>query len=738
MPNEQVMPRNGARGDSDSTGEGVRTNRRTYLKAAGAAVASVPLLAGEGAAESRHGISFDNVVDMVDDAGCDPNGNSACDGKLQSAAGSNTLLKFPSGTYKFNGKNALNGYDNFGIVGEGDVTFVVSGGFDDKLLTINNGNGLLIENITVDQNGATPLVQCAPDDNLQVHGLSIVGQGRASSDAASDAFAAAVRSSGGQGVVSNLTAHNAGKMGAYARTGIWVGSNHKGTLTLRNCNVEGFSNNGVYASRTPGAVQVEGGTYKNNDLSQVRIGSSGSYVDGATIETDLSDSNSPNPDDMLNGSGIRLESDRGGSGAEVRNCDVRIGPEVNADGGIQIFGNYPSFSIKNTRVEFNPDKAYAIRGKSPNGSSGNAGGTLKNVSVTGNASNAVGVLIEDRPNTTIEDSCIQQTGGGRVGIALHNCDGSRVANTTVNASAQAVRVKSGNVNVSNIQESGTCPAPSLGSSNYTGSSSSGSDGSSGEDTSSESSSNDDSSDSSSGGSSEDSSSSDGSSDDSSSDSGSSDEESSDDGSSDSDSSESSSDEASDDSSDDSSSGNSDGAGSDDKLSGNIDESDVPKPSDSANFVVTDTDTSGGRIPYELATSGDLEKAKTGGATADDNDDISENTASGGVNEWRDSYEYEGEIVELEVDDRAILKLDADTQTIKVIGKESTGPTDYSLEVTGELEHADSSSDPITDDGQSVEGGVGNSRDVYNYTGRLLEASVEDSVSITTQPESLDN
>ena len=726
MPNDQTMPRDGVRNDSDSTEKRFAPSRRSYLKAAGAAAVSVPLLSGEGAAATeRHGISFDNVVDMVE-AGADPNGNEACDGALQSAAGSNTLLKFPSGTYKFTGTNSLNDYSNFGILGEGDVTFVVPDDFDDKILSINYGTGALVENITVDQSNATPCVQVAPNDGLEVHGLEMRGEGISSATSghgagggeAENAFNPMVRSSGGEGMVENITLHNEGRMGAYSRVGVWIGQENKGTITLRNCNVEGFSGNGVYASRTPGVVKVEGGLYKNNDLSQVRIGSSGSYIEGVTAEVDLSESRSDNPGEMLNGSGFRLESDRGGSGAEIRNCDVRIGSEVNADGGIQIFGNYGDFTIEDTRVEYNP-QGYSIRAKP--GGSGSA--TLRNVSVTGDATDWVGVLIEDRPGTTVENCCIQQTGSGRTGLALENCAGSTVENCTINAGAQAVRIRNGDASVSGIEKSGTCPAPNLGSSSYDGSSSSSSDDSSTDESSSddtESSSDD--------------------SDDSSESSDSSDEESAE--SSDSSGDESDSSDDSDDSSEDSSSdsseddSNDDGAGSDEELSGDIDESDVPEPSDSANFVVTDTDSSGGRIPYEVQTSGDIEKAGTGDATQDPNDEISGKTASGGVNEWRDAYEYEGEIVALEVDDRATIKLDGDEKTITVMGDDDSG-TDYSLEVTGTLEHADDSTDPIADDGSSVSGGVGSFRDEYTYTGSLLQASIEDSVSITTDPETLE-
>jgi hypothetical protein len=163
---------------------------------------------------------------------------------------------------------------------------------------------------------------------------------------------------------------------------------------------------------------------------------------------------------------------------------------------------------------------------------------------------------------------------------------------------------------------------------------------------------------------------------------------------------------------------------------------VPEPSGSANFVVTDTSTEGGRIPYEIQTSGNIDKASTGGATEDDNDDISGKTADGGVNQWRDAYEYEGEIVSLEVDDRATIKLDDDAGTVTVIG-EDEGNTDYSLEVSGDLTATDTITGEDSISGSQAEGAVDGFRDTYSYTGKLVQASIEDSVSITTNPETLD-
>ena len=135
------MPRNREQ-KGDGSDETFRPSRRSYLKAAGAAAVSLPLLAGEGAAATeRHGVSFDTVVDMVDDAGCDPNGDEPCGDAIKSEAGENTLLKFPAGTYKLTEKTAVSDYSNFGIVGEGDVTFTVPDDFQEKLLVLTTVAG---------------------------------------------------------------------------------------------------------------------------------------------------------------------------------------------------------------------------------------------------------------------------------------------------------------------------------------------------------------------------------------------------------------------------------------------------------------------------------------------------------------------------------------------------------------------------------------------------------------------
>ena len=94
------MPRNdsgcGRRGSE--TGTDFAIDRRSCLKAAGAAAGSAVLFSGSASAAEHRGIRFKRTVNMVEDAGCDPTGNEPCDEQLQAAADDYTLLKFPAGT----------------------------------------------------------------------------------------------------------------------------------------------------------------------------------------------------------------------------------------------------------------------------------------------------------------------------------------------------------------------------------------------------------------------------------------------------------------------------------------------------------------------------------------------------------------------------------------------------------------------------------------------------------------
>lgn len=68
--------------------------------------------------------------------------------------------------------------------------------------------------------------------------------------------------------------------------GIVVPSDHVGTAYIRNCYVRGFPNCGVLAGDATGAVRVEGGLYRNNNVAGIELGTDDSRVELATIVND--------------------------------------------------------------------------------------------------------------------------------------------------------------------------------------------------------------------------------------------------------------------------------------------------------------------------------------------------------------------------------------------------------------------------------------------------------------------
>ncbi len=466
--------------NNEQNGVSLPIDRRSYLKLAGVAVGSAGLFSGTASAVERHGIRFLNTVDMVSDAGCDPTGNEPCDDKIREAADDYTLLQFPAGEYKITEKNVIFDKTNLGFLGIGDVRFTVPEWFNEKMFVIERGTGLLFENIDIDQTAyaATPGLHLAADDDLQIHDVEFIGQGLNpnnepqecgnekiegchTNEPVTDALYPIVRSPDGVGVVRNVVARNAGYMGTYTRIGVWIGVSTEGTLRLEDCEFEEFSGNGVYGSRTYGVVQVEGGLYKNNDVSQVRIGSLGSYVENAVIDVDANDTRSPNPWDALNQRGIWFESRKyAGNNPEVRNCDVFITATPNSSGGVVTSSTVDDFSVTDTRIGIDADGVRGVSGYAPSDEGHTA--VLRGVSITGSASYSQAIFLKNHPNSVIEECCIHQEGASRDGVWLDGSPGSVVRNSTIDVTGRQVVEEDGWVSTDDISDSGSCPVPDYG------------------------------------------------------------------------------------------------------------------------------------------------------------------------------------------------------------------------------------------------------------------------------------
>ncbi|WP_160135819.1 hypothetical protein [Halococcus salsus] len=469
-------------------------DRRSYLKFAGIAAGSAGLLSGLASAAVTHrGIQFNTTIDMVEDMGCDPSGNEPCDNQITEAADDYTLLKFPAGEYKITEKNALLGMTNVGFLGEGDARFVVPENFNEKVLVIDRGTGVLFEGIDIDQqaDGATPALHIAGDDNIRVHDVELIGQGihpdsipkdqpgyspgtggENGNPRVHDFFYPIVRSETGTGLVTELSANNHGLMGTYnagnGRSGIWVGLGTYGTITFRDCRIEEFGSNGCYTSRTYGVVQYEGGVYRNNDNNQIRLGSENSYVDGATIEVDADASEAPNPDEALNYRGVRIEMGHNYTPVDVsiRNCEIPIRSAPRTGGAIVAESTAGHFEVENTRIGVDTDGVRAVLGKEPDGGSYDPpekphSAILRNVSVTGDATDKEAIKLIDRPDSVVDGCQIEQTGANRDGILVTDSSETAIHDTVLDVTGTPVtREGSAGVDDFSVEDISSVDTPS--------------------------------------------------------------------------------------------------------------------------------------------------------------------------------------------------------------------------------------------------------------------------------------
>ncbi|MFC6728442.1 hypothetical protein ACFQDG_07290, partial [Natronoarchaeum mannanilyticum] len=168
--------------------------------------------------------------------------------------------------------------------------------------------------------------------------------------------------------------------------GIYVGAEHAGTIEFVDCYVEDFSDNGLYASAPGGSyddaeggrVIVEGGLYKNNNISNVRLGTDDSVAREVTM---VHDADSPPNDGVWNQRNLRIR--QGGENILVENCDiyhdrgsyypVELSPLFDGGSGV----------IRNTRIYTNSSNQ-AVR-------SHDADWRTENVHLTGDGNFDIGV-----------------------------------------------------------------------------------------------------------------------------------------------------------------------------------------------------------------------------------------------------------------------------------------------------------------------------------------------------------
>lgn len=471
--------------DSDKrSSERIRetTTRRKCLSRVAGAGATVALV-GSGHATAtgtpgcRREFNYDSVVNVVE-AGADAGGTEPIDDVLEAHAADDTLLYFPEGEYRI-GQFHFSDLTTFGMCGK-DATLLPEDGEDGTWLWGYDLENCQIEGFTIDNSAPNtgPRVQFFADDGLVVrdvykHGLQ---------DTSQPAFRFQIETEAGEGLIENVRAPHGGSGGGNGIlvTGPFSASYHAGHLTFKDCHVEGFMDNGLYASAPmdPATIHVIGGVYRNNNIANVRLGQADSFAKNTLVEI----SGAPDywPDGtVVNMRGIRIAD---GFDVTIKNCDIAMTADVeesrfshdgtvHTDGAIVSAPDGGGFSVKNTRIRMDMDGFPAVQAKAPDWGvpgDGPTGVELTNVSITGDAdaANHTDVLYEDAPtidlvdrdHSTIENVCIEQTGTDRDGVRCIDTDAT-VDNAVIDVTGEPIVAENSDVTTHNVRFSGNCRIP---------------------------------------------------------------------------------------------------------------------------------------------------------------------------------------------------------------------------------------------------------------------------------------
>lgn len=383
---------------------------------------------------------YDTVINVVDE-GVDPDGDQSITPFLQENAADNRLLYFPAGTYLVDERVDLPSVSHFGLVGDGAV-IRPGEDFSGYLLVADKeteATGVHIEGFEFDfrdRNELLRAIHAQVAGDLLVRDVTVRGVQRTDS--------ALVRFDvmSGSGVVERLILPDGGIPNSRA-IGCLVGPLSRGKLRFVDCHIAGFPNNGLYASSAPGSVVVEGGSYRNNDIANVRVGD-GSTVRGVYIECAIDSKN------VSNMRGIRL---RRGSDVLVEDCQIKLSDVSSSDGAIVISRGLNSATIRNTSIRLTTDSVPAIWAKtphSPDAASTADGLQCEHVTIDGAAESGSTIIIDGRDGCTLEDLCIRHPDGNRNGINVRHTDSGTVQNVSIDVGGEPIAITASTVQMANI------------------------------------------------------------------------------------------------------------------------------------------------------------------------------------------------------------------------------------------------------------------------------------------------
>jgi len=381
--------------------------------------------------------AYDTVVDITE-AGADPDGEESIVPTLSEIDTTDTLVRFPPGTYHMGDTWGPGGSERLGLYGpEATITTVPE--FTGPLFSLGTDGALpklfvggFTFDFTPDDTGPRP-INARVTDAMRIVNVTVRGE----LDLDQDGMRFDVAEEGATGLVWNLRMPDGGDP-EYSNTGCYVGESHVGKLTFQNCRLDGFPDNGLYASSAVGRVNVVGGQYRNSGVSNIRV-SGPSTVRGVLVHCDEA------RDGIENMRGIRL---RGGRDIVVENSRVVIDAVTSSDGAITLAEWLDSATIRNTHITVNADDIPAIWAKAPGDDRG--GGRrhplqIRDVRIDGSASDGAAVRITERSGTLLANLCICQHGDDRDGIAVSDGSGTAVRRSDIAVSGDPLATEGASI-----------------------------------------------------------------------------------------------------------------------------------------------------------------------------------------------------------------------------------------------------------------------------------------------------
>lgn len=394
---------------------------------------------------------YGTVVDLVEE-GADPTGEESIRPLLEEHAGDDTLIYLDDGTFLVNDTVEIRDVSKFALFGPG-ATLVPAEGWTSVAVFVEAVEGLRVEGLEFDYTDAAGgrALLLRAGDGLFVRDVTVNGRFDAGSPVRLD-----VTDSGGSGLVENLRLPDGAAPDTQA-TGVYVGNLNAGDLTFRNCHVEGFPDNGLYADPPDGDMHVEGGYYANNGIANVRV-NSGSTVRNVHVRCD---------DDhpgFRNMRGIRANDYAprpGGDPVLVEGCRIELIEVSYSDGAIVQTSNLAELEIRDTYIRVDATDVNAIRAKPPDPALEVGDRTTAvrcdDVTVSGVATGGAAISIVERDGCRFDGLFVHQTGQDRDGIEFRRSRNNVVDNSVLDVRGDPIRLVDATAEVTRTMKNPTNP-----------------------------------------------------------------------------------------------------------------------------------------------------------------------------------------------------------------------------------------------------------------------------------------